>query len=170
MRLSMSLLDHTNSIPCPWGEGLLHVGSGASPSQGHLPLLHKTHHSYPRSGEIQWFNMLWWWTTPYQELTKLFGGNFECEHVWQMLKTCVTPSVSKKHVLLKCFVLTLESEWYTHAALSTKYCSPSPGGSHLPQQPVVSSLSQYDGTELRQQGLFVRPEEQQKPQCKSNIQ
>ena len=30
----------------------------------------------------------------------------------------VTPSASKKHVLLKCFVLTLESEWYTYAALS----------------------------------------------------
>ena len=27
-------------------------------------------------------------------------------------------SVSKKYVLLKHFVLTLESEWYTHAALS----------------------------------------------------
>ena len=117
MRLSMTLLDYTNSIPCPWGWGLLHPGSGVSPSQGHLSLLHKTQHSYPRSGEIQWFNILWWWTTLYQELTKLFGGNFECEHVWQTLKTCDTECF-KKHVLLKCFVLTLESEWYTHAALS----------------------------------------------------
>ena len=108
----MSLLGYKNSIPCPWGEGLLHLGSGASPSQGHLSLLHKTQHSYPRSGEIQWFNILWWWTTLYQELTKLFGGNFECEHVWQTLKTCDTECF-KKACITKMFC-THTRKWMVH--------------------------------------------------------
>ena len=112
MRLSMSLLDYTNSIPCPWGKDLLHIGLGTSPSQGHLSLLHKTQHSYPRSGEIQWFNILWWWTTLYQELTKLFGGNFECEHVWQTLKTCDTECF-KKACITKMFC-THTRKWMVH--------------------------------------------------------
>ena len=112
MRLSMSLLDYTNSIPCPWGEGLLHLGPGASPPQGHHSLLHKTQHSYPRSGEIQWFNISWWWTTLYQEHMKLVTTLSVCpKH-----STLVTLTFSRKHG--KCRVLIPESEWYTHAALS----------------------------------------------------
>ena len=47
----------------------------------------------------------------------------------------------------------LESEWYKHAALFIYRVglvfSPFPGGSHLTQQPVVSSLSEYHVPELQ---------------------